>query len=204
MSKSYSTNLVDLQTGNLGNKRSREILSSDFSKDCSVSSSSTSSADASRLIIDHVSATLLENFNCVPVFLTPELSSNHYDGFCKQFLWPIFHDKLPLLNTEDGQYDPDLWDAYTLVNKEFFKKVTEVKQLDGKTVLLSVDDLDIFKGVNLKILAMGKLLESHPTWQGKAVLVQILNPARGRGLYVAEIKYEIGVNSQKINTKFES
>ncbi|GJS42726.1 probable alpha,alpha-trehalose-phosphate synthase [UDP-forming] 7 [Tanacetum coccineum] len=399
MSKSYSTNLVDLETGNLGNKRSREILSSDFSKDCSVSSSSTSSADASRLIIvsnqlpintretngdggsfwdfdwdesslymhikrevaelpatvevfyvgslkaqvgpalqDHVSATLLENFNCVPVFLTPELSSNHYDGFCKQFLWPIFHDKLPLLNTEDGQYDPDLWDAYTLVNKEFFKKVTEVvndntdyvwihdyhlmilptflrrdfcrykigfflhspfpswelfksipahskilrgllnadligfhtfdyarnfmsccsrmfglgqkvkrgdvlleyngryikikimpsgihvgtfedvlnkpdtklkieelqKQFDGKTVLLSVDDLDIFKGVNLKILAMGKLLESHPTWQGKAVLVQILNPARGRGLYVAEIESEIGVNSQKINTKFGS
>ena len=28
-------------------------------------------------------------------------------------------------------------------------------------MLLSVDDLDVFKGVNLKILAMGKLLESH-------------------------------------------
>ncbi|PWA50056.1 glycosyl transferase, family 20 [Artemisia annua] len=68
-------------------------------------------AELPTTIEDDVSATLLENFNCVPVFLSQELGSNHYDGFCKQFLWPVFHDKLPLLNTEDGQYDSDIWDV---------------------------------------------------------------------------------------------
>jgi trehalose 6-phosphate synthase/phosphatase len=36
------------------------------------------------------------------------------------------------------------------------------KQFAGKTVLLGVDDLDIFKGINLKILAFEQMLKIHP------------------------------------------
>ncbi|KAK7851514.1 Alpha,alpha-trehalose-phosphate synthase [UDP-forming] 6 [Quercus suber] len=51
----------------------------------------------------------------------------------------------------------------------------------GRIMLLGVDDMDIFKGISLKLLAMEQLLMQHPEWRGKVVLVQIANPARGRG-----------------------
>ncbi|KAL0326825.1 UNVERIFIED_CONTAM: Alpha,alpha-trehalose-phosphate synthase [UDP-forming] 6 [Sesamum angustifolium] len=51
----------------------------------------------------------------------------------------------------------------------------------GKTLLLGVDDMDIFKGISLKLLAMEQLLLQHPEKKGKVVLVQIANPARGKG-----------------------
>eukprot|EP01018_Ginkgo_biloba_P001543 Gb_19619 [translate_table: standard] len=55
------------------------------------------------------------------------------------------------------------------------------KQYNGKIMLLGVDEMDIFKGISLKLLAMEQILKKHPKWRGKEVLVQIANPARGRG-----------------------
>jgi len=52
-------------------------------------------------------------------------------------------------------------------------------QLKGKK-LLGVDDMDIFKGINLKSLSMEQLLNIHPKWIGNVVLVQIANPSRSR------------------------
>ncbi|KAI7750059.1 hypothetical protein M8C21_023460 [Ambrosia artemisiifolia] len=82
-------------------------------------------------------------------------------------------------------------------------KQSRVHQLEqefqGKMVLLGVDDLDTFKGVNLKVLAMEQLLKSHRSWIGRAVLVQILNPARGRGRDVEEIEEEIRSSVVRIN-----
>ncbi|KAI4383356.1 hypothetical protein MLD38_009204 [Melastoma candidum] len=75
-------------------------------------------------------------------------------------------------------------------------------QFEGKTVLLGVDDLDIFKGINLKLLAMEHMLKQHPEWQGKAVLVQIVNPARGRGINVEEVTAEIQLSCARINREF--
>jgi hypothetical protein len=40
-------------------------------------------------------------------------------------------------------------------------------------VLLAVDDLDVFKGIELKLQAYEQLLEEHPEWIGKVVLVQV-------------------------------
>lgn len=82
-------------------------------------------------------------------------------------------------------------------------RVGELKQqFEGKTVLLGVDDMDIFKGVNLKLLAMEQLLKQHPKWQGRAVLVQIANPARGRGKDLEEIQAEIQASCKRINKNF--
>jgi len=83
---------------------------------------------------------------------------------------------------------------------------TEVKELkrqfEGKTILLGVDDMDIFKGINLKILAMEQMLRQHPKWQGRAVLVQIVNPARGKGIHLDEIHAEIKESCTRINRVF--
>ncbi|KAK4714470.1 hypothetical protein R3W88_020377 [Solanum pinnatisectum] len=82
-------------------------------------------------------------------------------------------------------------------------KFKELKQqFEGKTVLLGVDDLDIFKGINLKLLAMEHMLKQHPSWQGQAVLVQIANPMRGRGIDLEEIQAEIQESCKRINKQF--
>lgn len=82
-------------------------------------------------------------------------------------------------------------------------RVGELKQqFEGKTVLLGVDDMDIFKGVNLKLLALEEMLKQHPKWQGRAVLVQIANPARGKGKDLEEIQEEIQTSIKRINDKF--
>lgn len=82
-------------------------------------------------------------------------------------------------------------------------RVQELKrQFEGKVVLLGVDDMDIFKGVNLKLLAMEQMLRQHPKWQGRAVFIQIANPARGRGKDLEEIQNEIQECCKRINDSF--
>ncbi|KAG2708277.1 hypothetical protein I3843_05G167300 [Carya illinoinensis] len=72
----------------------------------------------------------------------------------------------------------------------------------GRIMLLGVDDMDIFKGISLKLLAMEQLLMQHPEWQGKVVLVQIANPARGKGKDVKEIQDETSLTVKRINETF--
>lgn len=72
----------------------------------------------------------------------------------------------------------------------------------GKIMLLGVDDMDIFKGISLKLLAMEQLLIQHPEWHGKVVLVQIANPARGRGKDVKEVQAETKATAKRINESF--
>ncbi|KAJ9172827.1 hypothetical protein P3X46_016028 [Hevea brasiliensis] len=76
------------------------------------------------------------------------------------------------------------------------------QQFEGKIVLLGVDDMDIFKGINLKLLAMEHMLRHNPVWRGRAVLVQIVNPARGRGIDLGDICVEIQESCRRINNKF--
>ncbi|XP_072992016.1 alpha,alpha-trehalose-phosphate synthase [UDP-forming] 6-like [Typha latifolia] len=84
-------------------------------------------------------------------------------------------------------------------------KVTElIKQFrdQGRTMLLGVDDMDIFKGISLKLLAFEQLLVQHPEWRGRVVLVQIANPARGRGKDVKEVQNESYAMVKRINEAF--
>ncbi|KAG6599928.1 alpha,alpha-trehalose-phosphate synthase [UDP-forming] 6-like [Cucurbita moschata] len=287
---------------------------------------------------DEVSQILLETFKCVPTFLTQDLYTRYYHGFCKQQLWPLFHYMLPLSPDLGGRFNRPLWQAYVKVNKIFADKIMEVinpeddfvwihdyhlmvlptflrkrfnrvklgfflhspfpsseiyrtlpireellrallnsdligfhtfdyarhflsccsrmfgltyeskrgyigieyygrtisikilpvgihmGQLQsvlslGKTeekvsevikqfrdrdriMLLGVDDMDIFKGISLKLLAMEQLLMTHPEWEGKVVLVQIANPARGRGKDVKEVRDEMKATVRRINDTF--
>lgn len=82
-------------------------------------------------------------------------------------------------------------------------RVAELKyQFGDQTVLLGVDDMDIFKGISLKLLAFEQLLTQHPDKRGKVVLVQIANPARGRGKDVQEVQSETHATIERINRTF--
>ncbi|MCL7042476.1 hypothetical protein MKW94_009150 [Papaver nudicaule] len=85
------------------------------------------------------------------------------------------------------------------------KKVAELKSRfcdRGRVMMLGVDDMDIFKGISLKLLAMEQFLIQHPEWRGKVVLVQIANPARGRGRDVQEVQTETYTTVKRINETF--
>ncbi|KAJ6771808.1 ALPHAALPHA-TREHALOSE-PHOSPHATE SYNTHASE [UDP-FORMING] 6 [Salix koriyanagi] len=79
--------------------------------------------------------------------------------------------------------------------------ITQFRDQD-RIMLLGVDDMDIFKGISLKLLAMEQLLTQHPEWQGKIVLVQIANPARGKGKDVKEVQAETNAAVKRINKTF--
>ncbi|XP_047338078.1 alpha,alpha-trehalose-phosphate synthase [UDP-forming] 5-like [Impatiens glandulifera] len=84
--------------------------------------------------------------------------------------------------------------------------VTRVVELSdrfhNRTVLLGVDDMDIFKGISLKLLAFEQLLIQHPDKRGRFVLVQIANPARGRGKDVEDVRSETYATVERINETF--
>ncbi|KAK7309500.1 hypothetical protein RJT34_06280 [Clitoria ternatea] len=84
-------------------------------------------------------------------------------------------------------------------------KLKEIQEeFKGRKVILGVDDMDIFKGISLKFLAVEQLLQQNPDLQGKIVLVQIMNPARGSGKDVQEAKKETYLIAQRINETYGS
>ncbi|KAJ3695407.1 hypothetical protein LUZ60_000784 [Juncus effusus] len=86
---------------------------------------------------------------------------------------------------------------------ETFQKVEEISEkYRDRTLLLGVDDVDLFKGIGLKFLAMEQLLEQRPELRGKAVLVQITNPARSQGKDIQDVQQEAELISRRINTRF--
>lgn len=84
-----------------------------------------------------------------------------------------------------------------------FEKVKEIQdQFHGKKLIIGVDDMDIFKGISLKLLAFEQLLQQHPSLHGKVVLVQIVNPARSSGKDVQEAKKETYSTARRINEAY--
>ncbi|KAK9117079.1 hypothetical protein Sjap_016026 [Stephania japonica] len=84
-------------------------------------------------------------------------------------------------------------------------KVKEIQeQFIGKRLILGVDDMDVFKGISLKLLAMEQLLQQHPELQGELVLVQIVNPARSTGKDVQEAIKETKLTARRINENYSS
>uniref|UniRef100_A0A0E0AW07 Trehalose 6-phosphate phosphatase n=1 Tax=Oryza glumipatula TaxID=40148 RepID=A0A0E0AW07_9ORYZ len=72
----------------------------------------------------------------------------------------------------------------------------------GRQLMLGVDDMDLFKGIGLKLLAMERLLESRADLRGQVVLVQINNPARSLGRDVDEVRAEVLAIRDRINARF--
>ncbi|XP_061365366.1 probable alpha,alpha-trehalose-phosphate synthase [UDP-forming] 9 isoform X2 [Gastrolobium bilobum] len=285
---------------------------------------------------EKVSLQLLEEFNCLPTFIPTDLQKQFYNGFCKQYLWPLFHYMLPMYPGYCNRFDRSLWQAYVSANKIFADKVMEIinpeddyvwvhdyhlmvlptflrkrysrvklgfflhrpfpsseiyrtlpvrgeilkallnadligfhtfdyarhflsccsrmlgleykskrgyigleyfgrtifikilpvgihmgrlqsalnhssssikvreirKQFKGKKLIIGVDDMDIFKGISLKLLAFQQLLQQYPELQGELILVQILKPPGSTGKDFEEAKEEAYTTAKKINERF--
>ncbi|KAI0782046.1 trehalose 6-phosphate phosphatase [Abortiporus biennis] len=64
----------------------------------------------------------------VPVWIDDKVAHGHYDGYCKQTLWPLFHYLLwQDVATEYASADAH-WPPYQTANEDFAKKLTEVYQ----------------------------------------------------------------------------
>ncbi|KAG2303710.1 hypothetical protein Bca52824_032361 [Brassica carinata] len=84
-------------------------------------------------------------------------------------------------------------------------KMKEIQErFKGKKLILGVDDMDIFKGISLKLIAMEHLFETYWHMRGKFVLIQIVNPARASGKDVEEAKKETYVTAKRINERYGS
>uniref|UniRef100_A0A061RG97 Trehalose 6-phosphate synthase/phosphatase n=1 Tax=Tetraselmis sp. GSL018 TaxID=582737 RepID=A0A061RG97_9CHLO len=88
------------------------------------------------------------------------------------------------------------WDEYKWRRGEL------IHQFEGKKVMMGIDDMDVFKGIELKIQAMELMLEMHREWVGRAVLVQIVNPARSSGRDVQELREEVIRCTDRVNGRF--
>lgn len=75
-------------------------------------------------------------------------------------------------------------------------------QWQGKTVILGVDDLDVFKGIEFRLQAFHMLLERQPEYRGQAVLVQVANPARSTSKEITELREFIVGLARQINERF--
>lgn len=311
-------------------------LKDGFSSDSDVVYVGSLKVDIDASEQEELSQRLLEEYNCVPTFLPPDLQKKFYHGFCKQYLWTLFHYMLPLCPGHGNRFDRMLWQAYVSANKIFADKVMEVinpdddyvwvhdyhlmvlptflrkrfnrvklgfflhspfpsseiyrtlpvrdeilkallnadligfhtfdyarhflsccgrmlgleykskrghigleyfgrtvyikilpvgihmgrlesalnhpisfikakeiaEQFKGKRLIIGADDMDIFKGISLKLLAMEQLLLQNQELRGKVVLVQIVNPARSMGKDVQEAKRETYMTTRRINEVF--
>ncbi|CCM05832.1 uncharacterized protein FIBRA_08068 [Fibroporia radiculosa] len=140
----------------------------------------------------------------IPVWLDDKEAHGHYEGYCKQTLWPLFHYLLwQDVATEYASADL-YWPAYAAVNAAFAKRVAEVYRpgvdaervakdtlrpgiqpklealralYEGKKIIVGRDKLDVVKGVVQKLRAFEKLLQDYPQWIGHVVLIQVTSPA---------------------------
>uniref|UniRef100_A0A7S1TLK9 Alpha,alpha-trehalose-phosphate synthase (UDP-forming) n=1 Tax=Erythrolobus australicus TaxID=1077150 RepID=A0A7S1TLK9_9RHOD len=67
-------------------------------------------------------------------------------------------------------------------------------------VLAAIDDLDVFKGISLKLLAFENLLQAYTTYRGRVVLVQVAIPKKARVKSI--VQSEIRELVEQINTKY--
>ncbi|EEY61551.1 alpha,alpha-trehalose-phosphate synthase [UDP-forming], putative [Phytophthora infestans T30-4] len=88
---------------------------------------------------------LLREFNCFPVFLEPQEAKLYYEDYCKQTLWPTFHNVVDVYSPVDVVLDVQAqqhltpsaqfwnpnwqkvaWQAYANVNQLFAHKICEL------------------------------------------------------------------------------
>ncbi|TYZ56917.1 hypothetical protein PybrP1_001900, partial [[Pythium] brassicae (nom. inval.)] len=81
------------------------------------------SADDKREI-----SAVLAKMDCLPVFIDRELAADHYQGYCKSKLWPMFHnvdildiytsvwDRSEVIQWKEERNNGRWWDAYQQVN----------------------------------------------------------------------------------------
>ncbi|OZJ03923.1 hypothetical protein BZG36_03612 [Bifiguratus adelaidae] len=77
---------------------------------------------------------LRDKAKCVPVFMEASLSRGHYEGYCKQVLWPLLHYMM-WNDSTGGQKEKEEWEAYVKVNERFADVVLN-EYRDGDLVFI--------------------------------------------------------------------
>lgn len=72
-----------------------------------------------------ITKTLVDSYNCYPVYIEEELIDKFYYGFCNKTIWPLFH-----YFAEYTIYNDDYWDAYKYTNNMFYKAVMSILRPD--------------------------------------------------------------------------
>lgn len=88
----------------------------------------------------------LAEFDCAPIFLDPALQDSFYFGFCRSFLWPVFHNVI-----KARSFTTKLWRAYCTVNRVFADAVIEVYET-GDAVMVHDYHLLLLPSVVLRKL----------------------------------------------------
>jgi trehalose 6-phosphate synthase/phosphatase len=68
-----------------------------------------------------VEKTLLESYNCLPLFIPAEEFEPFYTGFSNGCVWPLFH-----YFPQYAHYDWDEWNAYESVNQRFRDRLLDI------------------------------------------------------------------------------
>ncbi|KAG1148889.1 hypothetical protein G6F37_003012 [Rhizopus arrhizus] len=66
-------------------------------------------------------ALLMEKGHIIPIFLDSK-SRGHYEGYCKEVLWPLFH-YLVWSSDSDGMAEKQYWEDYVAVNQQFAQTI---------------------------------------------------------------------------------
>ena len=80
---------------------------------------------------DRLERLLLQQYNSVVLFLDADLKERYYHRFCRQYLAPMMHNQMHVIQSTDP-FQPDEWRAYCQVNQLFADKVLENYGNDGE------------------------------------------------------------------------
>ena len=85
-----------------------------------------------------------------------------------------------------------------------WRKGELMNQYRDKTILLGMDDLDVFKGIELKLNAFEHILEMHSYLRKSLVLIQVVNPPRSQSKEMETLQRELQESVERINSKYGS
>lgn len=97
----------------------------------------------------------------VPVFLPPDVSKGHYEGYCKTTLWPLFHYLLWLDSTATVPSPDPSWSAYVKANEMFARRVAQVWRPGD---LIIVHDYHLLLAPKMIRENLGHQLGSSGSW----------------------------------------
>lgn len=103
-----------------------------FPPDTEVRYVGTLNADVDVADQEEVAQVLHEKYSCETIFLPVDMQKKFYHGFCKHYLWPLFHYKVPTTSSDGVRFDRSEWQAYVSANKIFADKVLEVIDRDDE------------------------------------------------------------------------
>ncbi|WVW83110.1 trehalose-phosphatase [Kwoniella bestiolae CBS 10118] len=97
----------------------------------------------------------------LPVFLPPDVSKGHYEGFCKKTLWPLFHYLLWLDSTATVPSPDPSWLAYHKTNQMFAQRVAEVYRPGD---LIICHDYHLLLAPKMIREALGQVFHPNAGW----------------------------------------